>query len=212
MTSAIDQNEKTTVPFYSLYESLCRSVGSTPSGFADANHFNRGTVTAWKKGKSSPSKNMLAHLADCFNVPVAFLTQSPPFNHWPDIANDYRSFLKATGISEQHLTDEYQFDLSSNTFNLKRLILFIDTFISSADFKNGTWHITKKYESNPCQKQDIAVSLESIMKILRDKDLPVKYRGSITSEDIRDRLIWAIQLGLDAADGLIAAEKKNEQP
>ena len=138
MTLDSQQDKKLTVPFYCLYEKLCVSCGYTPSGFADANHFNRGTVTAWKKGKSSPNKNMLARLSDCFNVPVAFLTQSKPFDYWSDIEKDYRVFLKATGFSEQYLTDEYQFDFSSNTFDLKRLILFIDTFIESAEYKDGT--------------------------------------------------------------------------
>ena len=205
MTLDSQQDKKLTVPFYCLYEKLCVSCGYTPSGFADANHFNRGTVTAWKKGKSSPNKNMLARLSDCFNVPVAFLTQSKPFDYWSDIEKDYRVFLKATGFSEQYLTDEYQFDFSSNTFDLKRLILFIDTFIESAEYKDGTWDIAKKY-GNTLPKQDIAISLESIMEMLSNKNQSIKYRGTAISENGRDRLIWAIQLGLDAADGIIKNE------
>ena len=206
MPSDPQQNKKQTVPFYSLYEELCNSCGYTPSGFADANHFNRGTVTAWKKGKSKPNKNMLARLADCFNVPKKFLEQSEPFDYWPDIEKDYRGFLKATDFSEQYLTDEYQFDFSSDKFDLKRLILFIDTFIESAEYEDGVWHIIKKYGNSTFPKHDIAVSLESIMEMLRNNQ-PINYRGSSISNDARNRLTWAIQLGLDAADGVNKKEK-----
>lgn len=208
MPSDYQQNKKLTVPFYGLYEELCSSCGYTPSGFADANHFNRGTVTAWKKGKSKPNKNMLARLADCFNIPVAFLEQSKPFDYWPDIERDYRGFLKSTGFSERYLTDEYQFDFSSDKFDLKRLILFIDTFIESAEYEDGRWHITKKNGNNTFPKQDIAVSLEFIIEMLRNNNQPIKFRGVSISENARDRLIWAIQLGLDAADGVNKKENK----
>ena len=190
------------VYFYEIFNELCESTSAIPSQVAQKCHFHRSTISAWKSNHTAPSNKILAELSNYFGVPVSFLSQSPPFNDWEEIDKDYRAFLYATGIPQQYLTNEYQFDFSSEKYNLKRLVLFIDTFIASAEYKNGKWMITKKYDNGVFNKKDIWLSLTSILKELQNMDAPLTYHDTQMTQSVRNRLIWAIQLGLDAADGV----------
>ena len=143
--------------FYEIFNELCKSTSEIPSQVAQDCNFHRITISAWKSNHTAPSNKILAELSNHFCVPVSFLSQSPPFNDWEEIDKDYRAFLYATGISQQYLTNEYQFDFSSEKYNLKRLVLFIDTFIASAKYENGKCLILLNIALKLCQKYNISL-------------------------------------------------------
>lgn len=190
------------LPFYCLYEALCRDIKCSPSRCADTIGFNRGTVSAWKKGKSSPSREILLKVAEFFQVPLSFLTQSPPFNDWRHIAEDRHAFLQATGVSEETLTKSWHVSIQSDTQNLKELIRFIDSYVKTAEFVDGTWRITKKYSETSSEKQDLYFVLCALKRKIEINPTGFIYHGEPLTNEIGQRLKWAIQLGLDSAEGI----------
>ena len=59
------------VPFYSIFNALCADVSLSPSKAAEIIGFNKGTVSAWKSGRTSPSNEILLKIATFF-VPIRF--------------------------------------------------------------------------------------------------------------------------------------------
>ena len=134
-----------------------------------------------------------------FVVPYSFLTQSPPYNCWKEILNDYSGFLKATGLSEQVLLESWGID--PQKFRVKELVKFINDYIAEIRYENGVWTIINKADANNRTSRDIRHTLKVLQKSLENND-KYSYGNTQMTDTVRQRLIWAIQLGLDAADGV----------
>lgn len=197
------------VDFYDLYIALCKDVSISPSKAATLMEFNRSSISSWKTKHTTPNNRILLKMTDFFNVPHAFLTQTPPFDHWKEISEDYAGFLKATGLSEETLFNSW--GLNTHTFHVKEVVKFINDYIAEIGYENGTWTIVNKADANNRASRDVKHTLKALQEGLENDDIYF-YEGSAITKLVRQRLIWAIQLGLDAADGLIAAEKETEQP
>lgn len=192
------------VPFYSIFNSLCADVSLSPSKAAEIIGFNKGTVSAWKSGRTNPSNEILLKIAEFFNVPYAFLTQTPPFDHWSAILTDYPGFLSATGLSEEELSKAW--GVNPHTLRVKELVAFINDYVREIHHKNGQWTIISKADRGQLPTRDIFEILETLLEEL-EKNNVFFYRDTPISDQVRNRLIWAIQLGLDAADGINKKEK-----
>ena len=190
--------------FYSIFNALCADVSLSPSKAAEIIGFNKGTVSAWKSGRTSPSNEILLKIATFFNVPYAFLTQTPPFDHWSEILADYSGFINATGLSEEELTKAW--GVNPHTLRAKELVAFINDYVKEIRYENGQWAIISKADTGQLPTRDIFKILESLLEEL-EKNNVFFYRDAPISDQIRNRLTWAIQLGLDAADGVNKKEK-----
>lgn len=193
------------VAFYDIFTALCSDISLSPSKAAEIIGFNKGTVSAWKSGRTNPSNEILLKIARFFNVPYAFLTQTPPFDHWSAILADYPGFLKATGLSEEELTKAWGVNL--HTLRVKELVSFINDYVKEIRHENGQWTIISKADTGGLPTRDIFEILETLLEEL-EKNNVFFYRDAPISDHIRNRLIWAIQLGLDAADGINKKENK----
>lgn len=193
------------VSFYDIYTALCADVSLSPSKAAEDIGFNKGTVSAWKSRRTSPSNEILLKISSFFNVPYAFLTQTPPFDIWESILTDYVGFLQATGLSEEELTKAW--GVNSHELRTKALVSFINDYVKEIYHDNGKWTIISKADTGQLPSRDIYKILESLREDL-EKNNVFFYQDSPLSYDARKRLIWAIQLGLDAADGINKKEDK----
>ena len=187
------------VAFYDIFTALCADVALSPSGAAEMIGFNKGTVSSWKSGRTSPSSEILLKISNFFHVPYAFLTQTPPFDSWGEILADYSGFLKATGLSEETLFQSW--GINSHEYSIKPLISFLNDYIKEIRHEDGVWTITSKANGGQLPTRDMFKILESLRAEL-EEDRVFFYRDAPITHDIRNRLIWAIQLGLDAADGV----------
>ena len=214
------------VPFYEIFIALCDDISLPPSKAAQEIGFNKGTVSAWKSGRTSPSNEILLKIGAFFNVPYSFLRQDPPFDCWGEIMADYSGFLKATGLSSEELRDAWGIvdcdfptkpdELSElDKYNkskplVKPIVSFINDYVKEIHHEDGKWTIISKAEAGHLPTRDIFEILDSLRKDLKN-NYPFFYKGKIKKKEdrkLRDRLIWAIQLGLDAADGIIKNENK----
>lgn len=59
--------------FYDIYCELCAQKNLTPSGAATIIGFNRATVSAWKRERSTPNNVLLKKIADYFGVTTDYL-------------------------------------------------------------------------------------------------------------------------------------------
>lgn len=193
-----------TVSFYNIFAALCADVSMSPSKAAEMIGFNKGTVSAWKSGRTSPSSETLLKISNFFNIPYAFLTQTPPFDFWGDILADYPGFLHATGLPEETLSKAW--GINPYGPSTKALVSFINDYVKEIRYKDGTWTIISKSDPNQLPTRDIFEILRSLCEDL-GKNNVFFYRDSPLSDDARKRLIWAIQLGLDAVDGISKEEK-----
>lgn len=196
------------VAFYDIFTTLCADVALSPSKAAEIIGFNKGTVSAWKSGRTSPSNEILLKIAKFFNVPYAFLTQAPPFDCWREILDDYSGFLKATSLSEETLTKAWGID--PHEPHVKELIAFLNDYVKEIHHTDGAWTIVSKTDAGQLPTRDIFKMLESFKNELEKNNI-FFYRDSPITPDARKRLIWAIQLGLDAADALQAIDKDDKQ-
>ena len=186
--------------FYAVYSALCKDVSLSPSGAAELIGFNKGTVSIWKSKHTTPGNEILGKIARFFNVPYAFLTQTPPFDHWGEILNDYCGFLRATGLSEETLAKSWAINPSEHP-RVKELVAFINDFVSEIRYTDGNWTVISKAQESSPATRDIYTILNTLKSDL-EKNKVFFYRDSTVTDDIRSRIIWAIQLGLDAADNL----------
>ena len=196
------------VCFYDIYTALCKDVSLSPSKAAEIIGFNKGTVSIWKSRNTTPNNERLVKVSKFFNVPYAFLTQTPPFDHWGEILNDYAGFIRATGLSEEVLTKSWGLDPSKPS-GVKELVAFIGDYISEIRYENNAWTIVSKANESAPSTRDIFTILSTFKNDL-EKNKLFFYRDSTLTDDIRSRIIWAIQLGLDAADGLQQGSTKEK--
>ena len=193
------------VDFYDLYIALCRDIEISPSEAAKLMGFNKSTVSLWKNKHTTPTDKILIKMERFFIVPYSFLTQSPPYNCWKEILDDYSGFLKATGLSEQALLKSWGID--PQKFRVKELVKFINSYIAEIRYENGVWTIINKADANKRTSRDIRHILKVLQKNLENNDM-YSYGNTQMTDTARQRLIWAIQLGLDAADGVSKKENK----
>lgn len=59
--------------FYDRYIELCKEIGKRPSKVAEEIGISRATVTNWKKNNYTPRADMLAKIANYFNLSVSDL-------------------------------------------------------------------------------------------------------------------------------------------
>nr|WP_317325483.1 helix-turn-helix transcriptional regulator [uncultured Flavonifractor sp.] len=196
------------VSFYDIFSALCTDISLSPSKAAEIIGFNKGTVSAWRGGRTKPSNEILLKISNFFNVPYSFLTQTPPFDLWGEILADYSGFLKATGLSDETLTKAWGLD--PNIPRAKELVAFISDYIKEIHLSDGKWTIISKTGTGQIPTRNIFKVLESLRDDL-EKNNVFFYRDIPLSDEARKRLIWAIQLGLDATDNLVSAEKENKQ-
>ena len=193
------------VDFYDLYIALCRDIEISPSEAAKLMGFNKSTVSLWKNKHTTPTDKILIKMERFFNVPYSFLTQSPPYNCWKEILEDYSGFLKATELSEQVLLESWGID--PQKLRVKELVKFINDYIAEIRYENGVWTIISKTDANNRTSRDIRHILKVLQKSLENNDI-YSYGNTQMTNTARQRLIWAIQLGPGAADGIIKDEKK----
>lgn len=134
--------------FYDIYCELCESKEATPSGTAVAIGFNRATVTTWKNTGKAPKGELLLKIAGYFDVPIDFLLQRPPFDHWDLINKDRRSFLAAIDLDPELLRVIWGIDIfDPYATELKDFISFINvTLLSAIPKTDGGWDIKFRAE------------------------------------------------------------------
>ena len=218
--------------FYDVYVALCKDVSLLPSQAADDMGLNKGTVSLWKadkqkqeSGKTSDDKKekkskpiqpryeTLVKISKYFSVPLGFLKQEGSFAYWKEILDDYPAFLKAVGLPMETLRNSWGMspppnpsDSSDQHILLKPIVSFINDYVKEIRYENGQWTIISKADTGQLPTRDIFKILESLLEEL-EKNNVFFYRYAPISDQIRKRLIWAIQLGLDAADGVNKKEK-----
>lgn len=78
--------------FYTKFADLCYGASKTPSAVAQELGLARATVTYWKKNPNAlPKANVLRAIAEYFNVPISYLTDSQQENDVPEIV-DLRNY------------------------------------------------------------------------------------------------------------------------
>lgn len=212
--------------FYDVYVALCEDVSLLPSQAADDMGLNKGTVSLWKADKQKqencktlddkkkkskpiqPRHETLLKISKYFSVPLCFLKQEGPFAYWKEILDDYPAFLKATGLPIETLRTSWGMssppdpnDSSKPAILLKPLVSFINDYVKEIHHENGQWTIISKANTGELPTRDIFKILESLREGL-EKNNVFFYRNAPISDKSRNRLIWAIQLGLDAADSV----------
>lgn len=194
--------------FYTLYCELCEDKNMTPGGAAAAIGFNRATVTTWKNTGKAPKGDLLTKISKYFEVPVDFLLERPPFDHWPQINADRRGFLAAAGADEDILQMIWGIDaLDPYATKMKDFISYVNlTILSAVPKEGGGWDI-KERPLSPHKKaptltkkdeRDIARDLEAIMAEL-EAGGDMMFDGDPMTPEARESIMSAMRLGLEAA-------------
>lgn len=201
--------------FYTLYCELCEDKNMTPGGAAAAIGFNRATVTTWKNTGKAPKGELLTKISKYFEVPVDFLLERPPFDHWPQINADRRGFLSAAGTDEDLLQMVWGIDaLDPYAAKMKDFISYVNlTILSAVPKEGGGWDIIERPLSP--HKKAPTLTPKDERKVARNENeedmlLLARHMEPIPEEDrkiLKDQFKNSIDLYLKAR-GLNTQEDK----
>ena len=130
--------------FYDKFLALCSAHNLKPSVAADKIEINRATVTNWKKG-AVPSGEILGKVANYFDVPVAFLMETPPFDMWEHLNEKREEIIWAMGYPSA-MTEQY-IELVSK-WSVEEFVKFVSHNIAAVYFsEDGQLSISPIYRN-----------------------------------------------------------------
>lgn len=175
--------------FYALYCDLCEDRGLTPSGAATAIGFNRATVTTWKNTGNAPKGELLGKIAKYFEVPVDFLLERSPFDHWAQINADRRGYIAAAGTEADILQLIWGIDpLDPYATSMRDFISYVSlTALSAVPGSDGSWTI----RARPLSPTKKAPAPQQSTRMAQDEDeeemlLLARHMRPIPEEDRKE--------------------------
>lgn len=126
--------------FYNKFTDLCKEKNESPSKVADILNISRSSITAWKKTSAMPRLQALTKIAKYFDIPMNFLTNSPPFDQWELINKNRLKFLMELDLDICQLEAfEKSWGISIANVNdipLQQFLKFIDAVIKDVYVNN----------------------------------------------------------------------------